>query len=106
MGKPSGEGNRTFNSQGFREMSQTLSLWTVTDYGEVRSTGSQQLRRTAQGEIARLQWDEAPHKEQLQLPITRGGKSLSFLEQGGIDANLCRNEKQLFPMHSELRVRV
>jgi hypothetical protein len=104
MGEPPSERYSTFNSKGFCQILQTLSLWAVTDYGEVRCTGPQKLCRTPQGKIASLKRDEAAHKNQLELPITRGAGSRSFLEEGGIDPNLCRNEKKLFPMHSQLRV--
>src|SRR5262245_50542331 len=106
MGQPPSEGYSTFKPKGFCKMLQPLSLRAVTDHGEVRCTGSQKLRRTPQGQIARLERDEASHKNQLELPITRGAGSRSFLEEGGLDPNLCRNEKKLLPMHSELRVRV
>src|SRR5256885_9351528 len=106
MGKPPKERYRPFNSKGFCEMQQSLSFWAITDYGEVRCAASQKLRRPPQGEIASLKRDEPSHEEQLELPITRGGGVMSFLEEGGIDPNLCRNKKKAFPMHSEFRIGV
>src|SRR5438094_10350449 len=105
MREPPSERHGTFNSKGFCKMLQTLSLWAVTNYGEVGCTGAQKLRRTAQGEIASLKRNEAAHKNQLELRTTRGAGSRSFLQEGRVDANLCRNEKKLFPIHSELRIR-
>src|SRR5438128_268234 len=106
MGKPPNERHRTFHSKGSCKLQQSVSLWTITNYGEVRCAGSQKLRRPAQGEIASLKRDKASHKKQLELPVTRGRRRPSLLEEGGIDADLRRNEKKPFPMHTELCVRV
>jgi hypothetical protein len=82
---------------------QTLSLWAVADYGEVRDTGAQKLRRPPQGDIASLKGDEASHKNQLKLPNTQGtGARLFIIKESKIDANLSRNEKKLFTMVCEL----
>src|SRR2546425_4427752 len=106
MGEPPTERYSTFNSKGLCKLFQTLSLWAITDYGEVRCTGSQKLRRASKGEIASLKRDEASHKDQLEFPIARGAGSRLIREEGRIDPDLCGHEKKTFPMHSELRVRM
>ena len=49
MREPPSERYGTFNSKGFCKMLQALSLWAVTNYGEVRCTGAQKLRRSRAG---------------------------------------------------------
>ena len=59
----------SFYSKRFCQLLQALSLLTVAYHSEVRFTGPQKLRRSPQGEITSFKWDEAPDKDQLELPI-------------------------------------
>src|SRR6516164_10732437 len=106
MREPPSERHGTLNAKRFCELLQTLAFRTVTDYGEVRCTRAQKLRCTPQRDIASLKRYEAAHKNQLELPTTRGAGSRWFLQEGRVNANLSRNEKKPFPILSEFCIRM
>src|SRR5206468_11198937 len=59
------------------------------------------VSRSAQCEIACLQWNEPPDKHELKFAFMAVANAFAALKQAGFQAVFSRNKEQLFPIRNE-----